>query len=76
MFNAADNENFSQVLSDGRRQRFNKGSYGGARNQDGQNNGPFYVTSPLNMSKQDVFSQTGKLNPQSEGANMVDDGNM
>ena len=55
MFGTSDTENFSQVMQEGRRVRVG-GKATGIRNQDNQNNGPFYVTSPLNKSKQDVFS--------------------
>jgi|HubBroStandDraft_6_1064221.scaffolds.fasta_scaffold10810113_1 hypothetical protein len=44
------------------------------RNHDGQNNGgPFFVTSPLNKSKQESFNNTGKINPQADNGNMMDE---
>ena len=61
VFNSNDNESNSQMDA-GRRQRFNKASLGnggtvGMRNMENQNNaGPFFVTSPLNKTKQDVFN--------------------
>ena len=36
-------------------------------------NKPLIITSPLNKSKQDVFSQTGKLNAQLDADIMLDD---
>ncbi len=38
------------------------------------NGGPIYITSPLNKSKQESFSQTGKINLQGEGVIGEDNG--
>jgi hypothetical protein len=54
-------------MNDGRRGRFTKGGHqGNPRNIDGMlaGNNQFFQGSPMNKSKQDVFSQTGKLNTQ------------
>lgn len=78
-------ENSSQILADGsRRQKFTK-SGGGALTSAGvptkyqadtansNQTNPFYITSPLNKSKQEVFSQTGKLNLQGDMGSIVDE---
>lgn len=49
-----------------------QGSNGGGGNSNQQQQQ--YITSPLNKSKQDVFSQTGKINLNSDGPiGMLDD---
>jgi hypothetical protein len=58
MGNFFENENNSQVIQDGRRQKYGKNA-----NQNGMKFAdPIYITSPLNKSKQEMFSQTGKIN--------------
>lgn len=52
-------------MQDNRRQKYGKNAGGNAINLS---NNPLLITSPLNKSKQDVFSQTGKLNLQGDGA--------
>lgn len=79
MLNTADSENFSQSLLDnGRRKKIVSGKAVGNATLKGAaqfgTNKPLIITSPLNKSKQDVFSQTGKINPaQLEAEIMLDE---
>jgi hypothetical protein len=64
LFTQADTENFSQSLveSNSRRKKLSSGKPGGSGIKLTKMSKAMLITSPLNMMKQDLFSQTGKFN--------------
>lgn len=75
-----DSDTYSQSFlgDNGRRKKLISGKQGGNGGMPLKGNHqlsgkPLIITSPLNKSKQDMFSQTGKLNAQLEADMMLDE---
>lgn len=70
-----DNDNQQSIVQDGRRQKYGAAiKNSGNKFMDNNHGNPLYITSPLNKSKQESFSQTGKINLQGEGVIGEDNG--